>query len=75
MLASMRTSRLAAAAPTRPSRTAVVVRYTDGKRHAPLIDRLGGADGLRTAVDIFYGKVRSAGTGQGRAAQAEQQQQ
>jgi hypothetical protein len=57
MLASMRTSRLAAAAPTRPSRTTVVLRVADGKRHAPLIDRLGGAEGVRTAVDIFYGKV------------------
>ncbi|WIA33207.1 hypothetical protein OEZ86_006353 [Tetradesmus obliquus] len=58
MLASMRTSRLAAATAPRPCRTAVVVRYQqDGKPHAPLIDRLGGADGVRTAVDIFYNKV------------------
>lgn len=64
MLASMHTSRLAAAASPRPCRTAVVVRYQkDGKRHAPLIDRLGGADGVRTAVDIFYNKVRVCGPG------------
>jgi hypothetical protein len=59
MLASMRTSRLVAAVPTRPSRTTVVVHWApEGKRHAPLIDRLGGPDAVATAVDIFYGKVR-----------------
>ncbi|KAF6251006.1 globin-like protein [Scenedesmus sp. NREL 46B-D3] len=57
MLASMRTSRLAAAAPTRPSRTAVVLNFKNERRHAPLIDRLGGPDAVKSAVDIFYGKV------------------
>jgi hypothetical protein len=58
MMASVRTSRLAAAGSTRPCRTAVVVKFQDGKRHAPLIDRLGGPAAVNTAVDIFYNKVR-----------------
>jgi hypothetical protein len=59
MLATVRTSRLAAAAAAsnRPTRTTVVVDYRNEKRHAPLIDRLGGPEAVKTAVDIFYGKV------------------
>lgn len=55
----MRTSRLAAA-PARPNRVAILVPKAAAEvKQAPLLQRLGGPDAIKAAVDIFYGKVRS----------------
>lgn len=59
VLASIRTSRLAAVAPARAGRAAtVVLRAADAER-SPLLERLGGPAAIKAAVDIFYGKVCS----------------
>jgi hypothetical protein len=57
MLASTHSSTLAAVAPARASRAVSLVLRAAEVQKAPLLDRLGGPDSIKAAVDVFYGKV------------------
>jgi hypothetical protein len=57
MLASTHLSRLAAVAPAKASRAARVVLRAVEVQKAPLLNRLGGPEAIKAAVDVFYGKV------------------
>lgn len=57
MLASTHSSRLAAVAPAKASRAARVVLRAVEVQKAPLLNRLGGPEAIKAAVDVFYGKV------------------